>query len=89
MDRIPVECIVIMNQKQITPLKVRYEVNEERVVIKVDRILQRDKKVSMANMDHLRSTEYSFKCEVVQGDSRKPFKLTFNDQSCRWYMYVN
>jgi len=88
MDRIPVECIVKMSHKEITPLRVRYESNEERIVINVDRILQRDKKVVMPNMNQPRSTEYRFKCEAVNGDSRKPFSLFFNEQSCRWYMFI-
>ncbi|HYE80896.1 MAG TPA: hypothetical protein VEG39_01880 [Clostridia bacterium] len=52
MDRIPVECIVTMNHQEITPIKVRYENNDERVVIKIDRILKRDKKSTMPYMDH-------------------------------------
>lgn len=88
MDRIPVECIAIMNHKEITPLKVRYEVDEERIVVKVDRILQRDKKATMPNMNQLRSTEYKFKCEAISRDSRMPFSLIFNDQSCKWHMFV-
>lgn len=88
MDRIPVECIAVMSHKEITPLKVRYEVSDARIVVKVDRILQRNKRTVMPNMNQIRSTEYTFKCEAIQGDSRKPFTLAFNDQSCRWYMYI-
>jgi hypothetical protein len=77
-----------MNHKEITPLKVRYEVSEERIIVKVDRILQRNKRIVMPNMNQIRSIEYTFRCEAIQGDIRKPFTLTFNDQSCRWYMFI-
>lgn len=89
MDRISVECIAQMNHKEITPVKVRYEHNDERVIIKIDKILQRDKKSTMPYMDHPRTTEYSFKCEAVIEDTRRPFTLTFSADSCRWYMFIN
>jgi hypothetical protein len=88
MNRKPVECIVIMNHNKITPLRVRYEVNDESVVVKVDRIMQTDKKTVMPSMNNPRSSEFTFRCESIQGDTRKPFTLTFNDQSGRWYMYI-
>ena len=88
MARVPVECIAIMNHKAIKPLRVRYEVDDESIVVNVDKIFVSDKKNVMPNMNQIRSTEYTFRCEALQGDSRKPFTLTYNDQSCRWYMFI-
>jgi hypothetical protein len=56
--RTPVECIAIMNQESITPLKVRYEVNDESQVIKVEKILLRDKKTVFPTMNQPRSIEH-------------------------------
>lgn len=78
-----------MNHKEITPVKVRYEVNDESVIIKVDRTLRRDKKSTMPYMDHPSTTEYTFRCETEQDGTRKPFTLMFNADSCRWYIYFN
>ena len=89
MYKIPIECIAEMKPNNIKPMRIRYEDDEGAHVVKVDRILKRDKKTIMPNMNQLRSIEYTFRCEAVQGDSRKPFTLAYNDQSCRWYMYIN
>lgn len=84
--RIPVECIAIMNHKEIRPLRIRYEVKDESIVVKIDRILQRDKKNVRQNMNQSLSIEHMFRCESIQGDTRKPFQLIFNTQLCRWHM---
>lgn len=88
MERIAVECIVKMKDKEIAPLRLRYEDHDGAHVVKVDRILQQDKKTTMAYMDHPRTTEYSFRCEAVQDGISKSFTLTFNADSCRWWMYM-
>lgn len=88
MSRIPVECIAVMNSKEIKPLRVRYETNDGKQVVNVDKILVKDKKTVFPTMNRPKSTEYTFKCETVQGDTLKPFILVFNNQSCRWYICV-
>jgi hypothetical protein len=88
MDSIPVQCITIMKHDQITPIRVKYEIQDESHVVKVDRILARDKKKVFANMNQPQSIEYSFKCETIQGNVRKPFTLIYNNQSCKWHMFI-
>lgn len=73
MNRIPVECIVEMKPDGMKPMRIRYEDEDVTHVVKVYRILQRNKKLAMPTMNQFRSTEYIFRCEAVQGDSRKPF----------------
>lgn len=89
MNRIPVECIALMNPNEIRPLRVRYEVKDRKQVVRVDRIIQKDKDTVFATMNKPRSTEYTFRCEAIQEGVLKPFKLSYNDQSCRWYMYIS
>jgi hypothetical protein len=89
VNKVPVECITVMNNKEITPLRIRFEDDAGAHVVKIDRILQRDKKTVFPTMNKPRSTEHTFRCEVVQGGCRKSFSLIFNDQTCRWYMYAD
>jgi hypothetical protein len=87
MNKISVECITVMNHKEITPMRVRYEDDEGAHVIKVEKILVRNKKPVMPSMSNPRSTEYTFRCETIQDGIKRPFTLVFNDQSCKWLMY--
>ena len=88
MARIPVECITEMRLDYIRPWRVRYEDSEGAHVIKVDNIVGKNAKRVMASMNNPASIEFSFKCESIQEGIRKFFTLTYNNQTCRWYMFV-
>lgn len=88
MERIPVSVMTVMSHKSIDPFRVQYEDKEGLQKIKITRILKRDKKASDNTMNGFRSTTYSFWCEASRDGLAIPFKLTFNSESCRWYMYM-
>ncbi len=89
MEKIPVFVMTVMSDKGIEPFRAEYEDKEGLHKVKITRILKRDKQASEHSMNGLRSTTYSFWCEAARDGQAIPFKLTFNSDSCRWYMYIN
>jgi len=87
-SRIQVECIAEFCPESIRPLRVRYEDGEGAHVVKVDNIVVKDVKKVRATMNNPAFTEFTFKCESFQDGVRKLFTLTYNNQSCRWYMFI-
>lgn len=88
MARIPVECIAEMKPGCIRPIRLRYEDREGAQVIQVDNVISKDSKKVYPTMNTPASIEYSFKCETKVGGMKKPFTLIFNNQSCKWSMFV-
>jgi hypothetical protein len=88
MARIEVECIADMRPDYIRPLRIRYEDNEGAHVIKIDKIVGKDAKKVFATMNTPASIEFSFKCENIEDGVRKYFTLYYNNQSCKWHMFI-
>jgi hypothetical protein len=88
MARMPVECIAEMKPDSIRPMRIRYEDNEGKHVVNIDNIIHKDKKKVFATMNNPASIEYVFKCETKISNMKKTFTLIYNNQSCRWYMYI-
>lgn len=88
MARIPIECIVDMKLNQIRPMRVRYENGEGAHVIKVDNIVGKDAKKVLPTMNNPASIEFTFRCEAFEEGLRKFFTLTYDNQSCKWHMFI-
>lgn len=57
-------------------------------VVNVDNIIQKDAKKVYPTMNNPASIEYTFRCETKIGGMKKTFTLIFNNQLCRWYMFI-
>lgn len=88
MARIPVECISEMRPGYARPMRVRYGDGDGAHVIKIDNIIGKDAKKIIATMNTSASIEFSFKCENVDGGMRKYFTLIYNNQSCKWHIFI-
>ena len=87
MERIPVECIVDMPPDYFRPMRIRYYDEEGAHVINIDRIISKDTKKVLPSKCISPEIEFTFKCEAIQGNARKPFTLIYNNQSCKWNMF--
>lgn len=90
MGRFPVETIVHFDMKgKATPLRVRFaDAQEELQAIRNIKVVNRDAKKVLPSMNNPASIEFSYKCEAQIGDMKNPFTLTYNNQSCRWNMFI-
>lgn len=89
MNKIPVECIAESSLEGVfTPIKVRFFNQDESNVLKIDKVLLRDKKTIFADNNRPRGTELLFKCETIQDGCRKPINLYYNVDTCKWHIFV-
>ena len=89
MERVPVKCRVDMGIDYFRPMRIKYEDEAGAHIINIDRIITKDKRQIIPSKYIAPELEYTFKCETIQEDMQRPLTLTFNNQTCIWYMYTN
>ena len=82
-----VECIAKCDGKgSLEPMRIRFEDTEGKHVINVDKIIEKEIKKTFSSMNRSEGRAFHFKCESVVEGLMVPFKLMFDNNSCKWYL---
>jgi hypothetical protein len=79
----PIQMIAWFNEGGMpTPIKFKINTDEDKyAVIKVDRILFKDKEKIAGNLMYL------FRCQSLINNSEKTYELKYELTSCKWMLY--
>jgi hypothetical protein len=82
-----VECIAKCDGKgSLIPMRIRFEDSEGKNIINVDKIIENDVKKIYSTMNRSEGRAFHFKCECILEGMAVPFKLIFDNNSCKWYL---
>lgn len=87
VDKKLIECIVKFDDKgNLEPMRFRFEDGGGAHVIQITKIIERDVKSGFGTMNSNAIKQFSFNCESIIEGLVVPFKLMFDNNSCRWYL---
>lgn len=86
-EKRPVECIAEFDKEgNPKPIRIRFEDDEGKHVIDVKKIIEKDIKKTYSTMNRSDGRAFHFKCESVVEGLIVPFKLMFDNNSCKWFL---
>jgi hypothetical protein len=86
-EKRPVDCIAKFDGKgNPEPRRIRFEDTEGKHVINVDKIIEKEIKKTYSTMNRADGRAFHFKCESVVEGLIVPFKLMFDNNSCKWFL---
>ena len=86
-EKRPVECIAKCDGKgNLEPMRIRFEDDEGKHVINVDKIIEQEIKKTYSTMNRSEGRAFHFKCESTLEGTAVPFKLIFDNNSCKWFL---
>lgn len=86
-DKRPVECIAKCDSKgNLVPMRIRFEDAEGKHVIDVKKIIEKEIKKTYSTMNRSDGRAFHFKCESVVEGLIVPFKLMFDNNTCKWFL---
>ena len=82
-----VDCIAKFDGKgDINPIRIRFEDSEGKHVINIDKIIEKEIKKTFSTMNSSQGRAFHFKCESILEGMSVPYKLIFDNNSCKWFL---
>jgi hypothetical protein len=82
-----VECIASIDSKgNVKPMRIRFEDDQGVHVIDINKVLEQEIKRTFSTMNRSEGRAFHYKCESVIEGMLVPYKLLFDNNSCKWFL---